>query len=208
MSFLVHKNFFGFRPLVCQFAPVSARKIEFFVNLDGGSCRTTFGSTKRLQNNTLHKSWWDLPFLCFTLQLLLFLCWHSEKKSIKPEARRIDLFASFLPPFPFTTKLSKSPSFFSLETAGAFAERKKKILQCLSKAEEAFSASLHFKDAMMVYFKKGFLRIYSDLRRLFFQKKRSKLPMTSLLMAFYLLLCIESCLPIFLRKLFPRLKVW
>ena len=126
MSFLVHKNFFGFRPLVCQFAPVSARKIEFFVNLDGGSCRTTFGSTKRLQNNTLHKSWWDLPFLCFTLQLLLFLCWHSEKKSIKPEAWRIDLFASFLPPFPFTTKLSKSPSFFSLETAGAFAERKKK----------------------------------------------------------------------------------
>ena len=171
MSFLVHKNFFGFRPLVCQFAPVSARKIEFFVNLDGGSCRTTFGSTKRLQNNTLHKSWWYLPFLCFTLQLLLFLCWHSEKKSIKPEAWRIDLFASFLPPFPFTTKLSKSPSFFSLETAGAFAERKKKILQCLSKAEEAFSASLHFKDAMMVYFKKGFLRIYSDLRRLFFQKK-------------------------------------
>ena len=57
----------------------------------------------------------------FTIFVLTF-----RKKSIKPEARRIDLFASFLPPFPFTTKLSKSPSFFSLETAGAFAERKKK----------------------------------------------------------------------------------
>lgn len=136
----------------------------------------------------------------FTIFVLTF-----RKKSIKPEAWRIDLFASFLPPFPFTTKLSKSPSFFSLETAGAFAERKKKILQCLSKAEEAFSASLHFKDAMMVYFKKGFLRIYSDLRRLFFPKKElttwsTKLPMTSLLMAFYFLLCIESHACLFPQK--------
>ena len=42
------------------------------------------------------------------------------------------------------------PHFSPQKTAGAF---EKKILQCLSKAEdqEAFSASLHFKDAMIMH---------------------------------------------------------
>lgn len=124
MSFLVHKNFFGFRPLVCQFAPVSARKIEFFVNLDGGSCRTTFGSTKRLQNNTLHKSWWDLPFLCFTLQLLLFLCWHSEKE-YKTWSMKNWSVCIFFASISFYYQTFKEPLIFLLRNCWCICRKKK-----------------------------------------------------------------------------------
>ena len=49
-------------------------------------------------------------FLCFTPQLLHFLCWHSEMEG-KTEAWRIDLFASFFASISFYYQTFKEQPF-------------------------------------------------------------------------------------------------
>ena len=91
-------------------------------------------------------------FLCFTPQLLHFfvLTFRNGGKNWSMKNWSVCIFFCLhfllLPNF----QRAAFPHFSPQKTAGAF---EKKILQCLSKAEdqEAFSASLHFKDAMIMH---------------------------------------------------------